>query len=85
MSVDRVSVTVPSDVGAALRALADARGQTVSAIVTDAIVLLLRLAALDQALDESDRRFGPVPKAAIAAAEAELLASGRVPRARRRR
>ncbi len=85
MSVHRLSVTVPSDVGAALRALAAARGQSVSMIVTDAIELQLRFAALDQALARSNRRFGPVPEAAIAAAEGELVASGRMPRARRRR
>jgi predicted transcriptional regulator len=75
MAVDRLSVTVPSELGAALRALAEARGETVSTIVTEAIARQLRLAALDVALLEADRRFGPVAEKLVAKAEAELLAS----------
>ena len=37
MSVDRLSVTVPSRLGAAMRTLAKSRGQTVSTLVTSAI------------------------------------------------
>jgi predicted transcriptional regulator len=83
MSVDRLSVTVPSELGAALRALADSRGETVSTIVTEAVERQVRLAALDQALAAADRKFGPVPPEMIAEAEAELLAA-RQPKARKR-
>lgn len=80
MSVDRLSVTVPSELGAALRALAAARGEPVSTIVTEAIAQKLRLAALDAALAEADRRFGPVPADVVARVEAESA-----PRTRSRR
>lgn len=81
MAVDRLSVTVPSELGAALRALANARGETVSTIVTDAIAHQVRMAALDLALAEADKRYGPVPEELIKRAEAELVA----PRKRHRR
>lgn len=85
MAVDRLSVTVPSELGARLRALAEKRGQTVSTLVTDAIAHQIRLAELDAALAEADRRFGPVPEALIAEAEAELAAARRGARKPRRR
>ena len=73
MAVDRLSVTVPSEIGAALRALAQARGATVSTVVTDAIAHQVRMAALDVVLAEADRRFGAIDEKQVAAAEAELL------------
>lgn len=86
MAVDRLSVTVPSELGAALRALAEARGATVSTVVADAIAHQVRMAALDVALDEADRRFGPVDEQQLAAAEAELVdAAKRGSRRRRKR
>ncbi len=81
MAVDRLSVTVPSELGEALRALAASRGETVSTVVTDAIAQQLRLVALDLALAEADVRFGKLPAKLIAAAEAELTA----PKKRKRR
>ena len=77
MAVDRLSVTVPDELGAALRALAQRRRETVSTIVSEAIAREVRLAALDLALAEADRHFGPVPEALIAAAEGELRAGRR--------
>jgi predicted transcriptional regulator len=77
MAVDRLSVTVPSELGAALRALAEARGATVSTIVADAIAHQVRMAALDLALDEADRRFGPIADEQVTAAEAELVKAAR--------
>ncbi|HEX7836520.1 MAG TPA: ribbon-helix-helix protein, CopG family [Kofleriaceae bacterium] len=77
MAVDRLSVTVPSELGAALRALAEARGATVSTVVADAIAHQVRMAALDLALDEADRRFGPIDGAQVTAAEAELVKAAR--------
>jgi hypothetical protein len=77
MTVDRLSVTVPSEFGAALRALANARGATVSTAVADAIAHQVRMAALDLALEEADRRFGPLGDERIAAAEAELIAAAK--------
>jgi len=73
MAVDRLSVTVPSELGAALRALAEARGTTVSTVVSEAIAHQVRMAALDLALAEADRQFGPVDDKQVEAAEAELL------------
>lgn len=85
MSVDRVSVTVPSKLGTAMRTLARSRGETVSTFVADAIAHRIRLAALDTALAAADERFGPVPPAQIDLAEAELLrATRRSPPKRRR-
>ena len=75
MNVDRLSVTVPRELGAALRTLANARGETVSTVVAEAIGLQLRLAALDLALSEADRRFGPIAEELGAEAEAELVAA----------
>ena len=73
MAVDRLSVTVPSELGAALRALAEARGATVSTVVTDAIAHQVRMAALDLALAEADRRFGAIDDAAVVKAKADLI------------
>jgi predicted DNA-binding protein len=77
MSVDRLSVTVPSELGEALRALAERRGQPVSTIVTEAIAHALRLEALDHALGEADRRFGPIPEQLVAEAESALVTGAR--------
>ncbi|HEY6036565.1 MAG TPA: ribbon-helix-helix protein, CopG family [Kofleriaceae bacterium] len=77
MAVDRLSVTVPSELGAALRALAEARHTTVSTVVTEAIAHQIRLAALDLALEDADRKFGPVAAELIAKADAELFAKPR--------
>jgi len=86
MAVDRLSVTVPSELGAALRMLAETRGTTVSTVVADAIAHQVRMAALDLALDEADRRFGPIDDKQVAAAEAELVkAAKRGSRRRRKR
>jgi predicted transcriptional regulator len=85
MAVDRLSVTVPSELGAALRALAAARGATVSTVVTDAIAHQVRLAALDLALADAAQRFGPIDEAQVAAAEAELVEAARRGRKRGRR
>ena len=85
MAVDRLSVTVPSELGAALRALAEARGATVSTVVADAIAHQVRMAALDVALDEADRRFGPVDDRQLAAAEAELVEAAKRGSSRRRK
>jgi predicted transcriptional regulator len=85
MAVDRLSVTVPSDIGAALRALAEARGTTVSTIVAQAIGHEIRLAALDRALAEADSRFGLLPEDLVMQAEAELSRNARSVKPRRRR
>lgn len=86
MSVDRLSVTVPAKLGAALRALAEARGTTVSDVVAEAIAHEIRLAALDRALDAADHEFGKVDEKLVLAAEVELTrATGRARPKRRRR
>ena len=73
MSVDRLSVTVPSKLGAAMRTLARARGQSISTLVTDAIAHEVRLADLDRALAAADQRFGVIPAEHIDEAEGQLL------------
>ena len=85
MAVDRLSVTVPSELGAALRALAEARGATVSTVVADAIAHQVRMAALDVALDEAHRRFGPIDERLLAEAEAELVEAAKRGLRRRRK
>jgi predicted transcriptional regulator len=77
MAVARLRVTVPAELGVALRTLAEARGTTVSTVVADAIAHQVRLAALDVALDEADRRSGPVDEGQVARAEAELVDAAR--------
>jgi hypothetical protein len=86
MAADRLSVTVPSELGSELRALAKARGGNVSSVVTDAIAREVRLAALDRALGAADKRFGPIDEELVARAELDLakaLKHGK--RARRRK
>jgi len=85
MSVDRLSVTVPSELGAALRVLASARGTTVSNVVTDAIAHAIRLAALDRALAEADAAFGEVAEELIRKAEADLTRASKRARPKPRR
>jgi predicted transcriptional regulator len=82
MAVDRLSVTVSSELGAALRGLAKARGETVSTVVAAAIAHEVRLSALDRAIAEADRRHGRVPDTLVAEAEVELVAA--LKRGRRR-
>jgi len=85
MSVDRLSVTVPSELGAALRALAEERGTTVSTVVAQAISHEIRLAALDQALAEADRRFGAVAEDVVGRAQKDLTRNARTASTRARR
>ncbi len=47
MAVDRLRLTVPSELGAALRSLAAERNQSVSTVVTEAIAHHVRMDALD--------------------------------------
>jgi post-segregation antitoxin (ccd killing protein) len=85
MAVDRLSVTVPSDLGSALRALAKARRANVSTVVTEAIAREVRLAALDRALAAADERFGALDESLVARAEVELAQAARLARPRRAR
>jgi len=85
MAVDRLSVTVPSELGAALRALAESRGETVSTIVTEAIAHQVRLAALDLALAEAEQRFGPPDPKLVDAAKKQLLKTAKLATERRPR
>ena len=75
MNVDRLSVTVPADLGAELRRVAELRGEGVSALVAEAIARQLRLIALDDALRQADQLFGPVSDEEIARATRALLAA----------
>jgi hypothetical protein len=85
MAVDRLSVTVPSALGEALRALAQQRKTTVSNVVAEALAHEIRMAALDGALAEADRRFGPIPPRRLARAEAELVEAMQPRKPRKRR
>jgi post-segregation antitoxin (ccd killing protein) len=84
MAVDRLSVTVPSDLGNALRALAKARGANVSTIVTEAIAREVRAAALDRALADANDRFGALDEEILARAEAELVQASKPAKRKRR-
>jgi predicted transcriptional regulator len=77
MAVDRLSVTVPSELGAKLRELAKARHTAVSTEVTEAIATWVRMAALDLALEESERQFGPLDQREVAEAQAALIKAAR--------
>ena len=86
MPVDRLSITVPAELGAALRALAEERGEPMSSVVAEAIARYMRTAALDRLLHDMDREFGPVPERLLAEAEAELTrATSRAKKASRKR
>ena len=76
---------MPNELGVALRALAESRGETVSNVVTEAIALQLRLTALDLALADADRRFGPIPAHLVSKAASELVAASRPGRRRKAR
>jgi post-segregation antitoxin (ccd killing protein) len=65
MNVDRLSVTVPAELGSELRRVCALRGEAVSAVVTEAIARELRLLALDDALRAADAEFGPVAESDI--------------------
>jgi post-segregation antitoxin (ccd killing protein) len=57
MPLERLRVTVPHDLGAKVRALAIARGVTVSTILVEAIAQQIRSAALDRfAMPRNPRR-----------------------------
>jgi predicted transcriptional regulator len=84
MNAVRLSVTVSSEVGAELRRIAELRRQPVSTFVVEAIAHPLRLEALNEALREADREFGPVSEEGFAEAvgvfaEAAALAAKSVP------
>ena len=85
MAVDRQSVTVPSALGEALRALAQRRKTTVSNVVAEALAHEIRMAELDVALAEADRRFGPIPPRRLDRAETELMAALRPRKPRKRK
>jgi predicted DNA-binding protein len=85
MSVDRLSVTVPAELGAQLRELAERRGETVSTVVTEAIGREVRLAALDAALAEATRKYGPISDDIVRAADAKYAARPMGKRRRRNR
>jgi hypothetical protein len=78
MNVDRLSVTVPAEIGEELRRVAGLRGEPVSTLVTEAIVRELRLLALDDALRDADREFGPVSEKEIATAMQALVPKANV-------
>ena len=84
MAVDRLSVTVPAELGAALRELAERRGQTVSTIVTEAIAHQVRLAALERALAADERELGPVAEKLVEQAATELGRAAKQRRGRRK-
>lgn len=70
-TVDRMSVTMPPDVGAAVRAAADRHGMSLSAWLTDAAADRLRNDLLGAALDAVEAEDGPFSDAELdAAAEA---------------
>lgn len=78
VNVDRLSVTIPADLGEELRRVAQARGEPVSAVVAEAIVRELRLTALNEALRQADSEFGPVPEAEIVRAMQALVPKAHV-------
>jgi post-segregation antitoxin (ccd killing protein) len=77
-AVDRLSVTVPAELGSALRTAAETAGVSVSAFVSRAIAREMRSLALGAALEEFDRKFGPVATDIVAESEALLNRAERV-------
>jgi hypothetical protein len=78
MNVDRLSVTVPAELGAELRRVCAQRGEPVSNLVAEAIERQLRLIALDEALRAADDEFGPVPEEDVMRAMQALLPKAHV-------
>jgi metal-responsive CopG/Arc/MetJ family transcriptional regulator len=62
MNVGRLSVTLPSDLCEELRKVAVIRGNSISALVTEAIARELRLIALEDAIRHAELESSPVPE-----------------------
>lgn len=77
MGVDRISVALPAELGAALRELAANRKQPVSAVVAEAIERQIRLERLAEALDAAEEQWGPVEDDDVAEAEAVFARAAR--------
>jgi CopG-like RHH_1 or ribbon-helix-helix domain, RHH_5 len=78
VSVDRLSVTVPAEIGEELRRVAALRGEPVSNLVTEAITRELRLIALREALKAADEQFGAVPEDEVIRAMQALVPKANV-------
>jgi hypothetical protein len=72
VQVDRLSVTMPPDVGAAVRDAAARQGISVSAWLTEAAEARLRNELLGAALDAWEAEDGPFTGEELAAAAEEL-------------
>lgn len=81
VSVDRFSITLPSELGSAVRAAAEAESRTISAWLASAVTAELRRRALDEALVAWQAQHGELMPEELAAA-AETLANA--PRTGRR-
>ena len=75
--VDRLSVTMPSDIGAAVRDAADRQGTSVSNWLAGAAALRLRSELLGTALDQWEAEDGPFSDEELNAAAAALGAARR--------
>ena len=65
MNTDRLTVTVPHELGQALRKIAAHRHESVSSVVAEAIAHEVRSEALGGFLDETKKVVGPLPDALL--------------------
>lgn len=72
MAVDRFSLTLDPDLGAAVRAAAASSGMSVSAWLSEAAADRLRNELLAAALDRWEEEHGPFTQAELDAAAAKL-------------
>jgi hypothetical protein len=75
--VDRFSVSMPPEIGSAVRDAAARQGTSVSAWVTEAAARRLRNDLLGEALDAWEAEDGPFTEQELTAASAALGARGR--------
>ena len=75
--VDRLSVTMAPEIGAAVREAAAREGTSVSAWLTEAAAQRLRNDLLGIALDQWEAEDGPFSDQELTAAAAALAATGR--------
>ena len=72
MTIERITVSLDSDLAAHLRRLADRADTSVSAIVAESVQLWIRGRLLDELLDDIERETRTFDEADIEAAAAQL-------------
>jgi hypothetical protein len=86
MTTDRLTVSVPSELGESLRRIAASRRESVSSVVAKAIADEVRQVALAEFLTHAKKDVGPLPQALLDDADRVLdRAAAKVARPRKAR